>query len=189
VPSILAQLSSGMQDFLLVLIIFAFFSCGTSVQGAGSRLAFSFGRDGSLPASRWLSSVNRRFRTPVNALLSGAVIALMAMVIDRITIGFALVIGMLLFWLPALGTTGAADVNTIVKHRTEANRRDFEAAAHFSAGNRTTRSSRRCASGKPNHRTSVSTESRNIRRAASEGNACLRKYLARSTTRFVRRAA
>jgi amino acid transporter len=77
VPFILGQLSSGMQDFLLVLIIFAFFSCGTSVQGAGSRLAFSFGRDGALPASNWISRVNKRFRTPVNALLTGAVISLL----------------------------------------------------------------------------------------------------------------
>ena len=37
---ILGQLSTGMQDFLLILIIFAFFSCGSSVQGAGGRLAF-----------------------------------------------------------------------------------------------------------------------------------------------------
>src|SRR5439155_24531179 len=36
VPFILGQLSSGMQDFLLLLIVFAFFSCGSSVQGAGS---------------------------------------------------------------------------------------------------------------------------------------------------------
>ncbi|HXY85049.1 MAG TPA: amino acid permease [Gaiellaceae bacterium] len=77
VPFILGQLSSGMQDFLLVLIIFAFFSCGTSVQGAGSRLAFSFGRDGALPAASWISRINSRFRTPVNALLSGAVISLL----------------------------------------------------------------------------------------------------------------
>jgi amino acid transporter len=77
VPFILGQLSSGMQDFLLLLIIFAFFSCGTSVQGAGSRLAFSYGRDGALPASRWISQVNARFKTPVNALLSGAVISLL----------------------------------------------------------------------------------------------------------------
>ena len=77
VPAILGQLSSGMQDFLLLLIIFAFFSCGTSIQGAGSRLAFSFARDGALPASSWLSSVNKRFRTPVNALLVGAVISLL----------------------------------------------------------------------------------------------------------------
>ena len=77
VPGILGQLSSGMQDFLLVLIIFAFFSCGSSVQGAGSRLAFSYGRDGALPGSGWISRVNSRFRTPVNALLAGAVISLL----------------------------------------------------------------------------------------------------------------
>jgi amino acid transporter len=75
VPAILAQLSSGMQDFLLVLIIFAFFSCGTSIQGAGSRLAFSFGRDGALPGSGWISRVHPRFRTPVNALITGALVS------------------------------------------------------------------------------------------------------------------
>src|SRR5205823_14473307 len=72
VPFILGQLSTGLQDFLLLLIIFAFFSCGTSIQGAGSRLAFSYARDGALPASTWISRVNARFRTPVNALLGGA---------------------------------------------------------------------------------------------------------------------
>ena len=77
VPFILGQLSSGMQDFLLCLIIFAFFSCGTSIQGAGSRLAFSFARDGALPASGWISRVHHRFRTPVNALLMGAVITVL----------------------------------------------------------------------------------------------------------------
>ena len=76
VPAILGQLSSGMQDFLLILIIFAFYSCGSSVQGAGSRLAFSYGRDGALPGSGWISKVNARFKTPVNALLAGAVISL-----------------------------------------------------------------------------------------------------------------
>src|SRR4051794_2327600 len=77
VPFILGQLSEGMQDFLLCLIIFAFFSCGTSIQGAGSRLAFSFARDGALPASRWISKVHDRFKTPVNALLMGAVITIL----------------------------------------------------------------------------------------------------------------
>jgi amino acid transporter len=77
VPAILGQLSSGMQDFLLVLIIFAFFSCGSAVQGAGSRLAFSFGRDGALPGSGWLSKVHSKFRTPVNALLTGALVSVL----------------------------------------------------------------------------------------------------------------
>jgi amino acid transporter len=74
VPFILGQLSEGVQDFLLLLIIFAFFSCGTSVQGAGSRLAFSYARDGALPAAGWVSRVHERFRTPVNALLAGALV-------------------------------------------------------------------------------------------------------------------
>jgi amino acid transporter len=77
VPFILAQLPSGLQDFLLVLIIFAFFSCGTSIQGAGSRLMFSYSRDGALPASRWLSQVHPRFRTPVNSLLAGSVVTVL----------------------------------------------------------------------------------------------------------------
>src|SRR3954447_16405352 len=82
VPFILGQLSEGMQDFLLVLIIFAFFSCGTSIQGAGSRLAYSFARDGALPASNWVSRVHPRFKTPVNALIAGAAItALFALLV------------------------------------------------------------------------------------------------------------
>jgi amino acid transporter len=77
VPGILGQLSSGMQDFLLLLIIFAFFSCGSAIQGAGSRLAFSFGRDGALPGSAWLSKVHSRFRTPVNALIVGSIVSVL----------------------------------------------------------------------------------------------------------------
>ena len=74
VAFILGQLSTGVQDFLLLLIIFAFFSCGTSVQGAGSRLAFSYARDGALPGSGWMKKVHPRFGTPVNALLAGVVV-------------------------------------------------------------------------------------------------------------------
>ncbi len=77
VPFILGQLSEGLQDFTLCLIIFAFFSCGTSIQGAGSRLAFSYARDGALPASNWIARVHDRFRTPVNALLSGAFVTVL----------------------------------------------------------------------------------------------------------------
>src|SRR5205807_7003107 len=43
-----------------------------SIQGAGSRLAFSYARDGALPGSAWISRVHQRFKTPVNALLGGA---------------------------------------------------------------------------------------------------------------------
>src|SRR3954468_9664496 len=77
IPGILAQLPSWMQDILLLLVIFAFFSCGSSIQGAGSRLVFSYARDGGLPASGWLSRVHPRFKTPVNALIVGAVITVL----------------------------------------------------------------------------------------------------------------
>jgi amino acid transporter len=77
VPFILGGLSEGVQDFLLLLIIFAFFSCGTSVQGAGSRLAFSYARDGALPGASWISKVHNRFRTPVNALVAGACVTVL----------------------------------------------------------------------------------------------------------------
>jgi amino acid transporter len=77
VPFILGELPSGLQDFLLLMIIFAFFSCGTSIQGAGSRLAFSYARDGALPGASWISRVHARFGTPVNALLGGAVVTVL----------------------------------------------------------------------------------------------------------------
>ena len=37
--------NSGLTDFILLLVCFAFFSCGTAVQGAGARVAFSYARD------------------------------------------------------------------------------------------------------------------------------------------------
>jgi amino acid transporter len=74
IPYILGQLPSGLQETILGLIIVAFFSCGSSVQAAGSRLAFSYARDGALPGSKWISAVSERFRTPANALFAGALI-------------------------------------------------------------------------------------------------------------------
>src|SRR5262249_55259632 len=77
IPFILGELPSWLQDCLLLLIIFAFFSCGSSIQGAGSRLAFSYARDGALPGSSWISRVNQRFKTPVHALLMVAVVTVL----------------------------------------------------------------------------------------------------------------
>jgi amino acid transporter len=87
IPFILGQLPSWLQDILLLLIIFAFFSCGSSIQGAGSRLAFSYARDGALPGSGWVSRVNTRFKTPVNALLMGAVVTVLFVLLVYVTPG------------------------------------------------------------------------------------------------------
>jgi amino acid transporter len=64
------------------VIIFAFFSCGTSVQGAGSRLAFSYARDGALPGSRWIAEISPKFKTPVNALFGGALITVVFVALE-----------------------------------------------------------------------------------------------------------
>jgi amino acid transporter len=85
VPYILGyNLTAWIQDALLLVVIFAFFSCGTSVQGAGARLAFSFARDGAVPGSSVLRRVSRRFHTPVNALLLGAVVSVLATLLVNI---------------------------------------------------------------------------------------------------------
>ena len=77
IPYLLAQLPHWMQDVILALIIFAFFSCGSSVQGAGSRLAFSYARDGALPGSKWIATISERFKTPANALFGGALVTVL----------------------------------------------------------------------------------------------------------------
>src|ERR1700730_12737193 len=82
VPYILSQLPSWVQDVALLLLIFAFFSCGSSIQGAGSRLMFSYARDGALPAAKWISTVHSKFKTPVNALLSGAVVTALFVLLE-----------------------------------------------------------------------------------------------------------
>jgi amino acid transporter len=67
--------NSGLTDFILILICFAFFSCGTAVQGAGARLAFSYARDRAIPGSGVIRRVSHKRETPVAAILLGAIVA------------------------------------------------------------------------------------------------------------------
>ncbi|MDQ1616440.1 MAG: hypothetical protein QOJ60_2379 [Actinomycetota bacterium] len=87
VPYILStNISWGwLNDLLLLVVIFAFFSCGSSVQGAGARLAFSYSRDGAIPGSKFVSKVSPRFHTPVNAILIGAVVAVLFTLMVNLT--------------------------------------------------------------------------------------------------------
>ena len=62
---------------MLGLIVVAFFACGTAVQAAGSRLVFSFARDGALPGAKSMAAVSERFKTPANALFGGALITVL----------------------------------------------------------------------------------------------------------------
>ena len=74
IPYILAALPSGLQETMLGLIVVAFFACGTAVQAAGSRLVFSYARDGALPGAKSMAAVSERFKTPANALFGGALV-------------------------------------------------------------------------------------------------------------------
>ena len=74
IPLLLAALPSWLQDFFLVMVVIAFFSCGTAVQGAGARVAFALARDGALPASSTLKKVSVRYKTPRNAIIVGTVV-------------------------------------------------------------------------------------------------------------------
>lgn len=74
INSLFATLPAWIQDFFLVMVIVAFFSCGTAVQGAGARVAFALARDGALPCSTWIERISERHRTPVNAILIGTIV-------------------------------------------------------------------------------------------------------------------
>jgi len=77
--------SSILRDILLLAVVFAFFSCGSSIQGASARMLFSYARDGATPASKTLSKVSPRFQTPVNALVLGALIPLAFTLLVNVT--------------------------------------------------------------------------------------------------------
>ena len=77
--------SSFLRDILLLAVIFAFFSCGSSIQGASARMLFSYARDGATPAASMISKVSPRFHTPVNALLVGALIPLAFTLLVNVT--------------------------------------------------------------------------------------------------------
>ena len=82
-----------IQDLALFVVCFAFFSCGLAIQAAAARLIYSYSRDGALPASRSLSRVSPRFRTPVNALLVAAIIPVLFAALARFTPSTPIVIG------------------------------------------------------------------------------------------------
>lgn len=77
--------SVAIQDLVLFVVCFAFFSCGLAIQAAAARVIYSYSRDRALPAAATLSRVSSRFRTPVNALIVAAVIPALFALLARIT--------------------------------------------------------------------------------------------------------
>jgi amino acid transporter len=78
IPSILqSTLGTAGSKVFLVITVTAFVSCVLSLQAAGSRLLYAFGRDRMLPGSRWLARLSERHAVPTNALIVVSVVPML----------------------------------------------------------------------------------------------------------------
>ncbi|KTQ98039.1 amino acid permease [Aureimonas ureilytica] len=71
------QVPALWRDILYAAIFVAQFLCGMATVTSVSRMIFAFSRDGGLPASKTLAAVHPRFRTPVPAIWTGAVLSVL----------------------------------------------------------------------------------------------------------------
>ncbi len=99
IPLILASLPSWLQDFFLVMVIIAFFSCGTAVMGAGSRVTFALARDGAVPGANVLRRVTATHKTPRNAIIVATVVPFLFLLL--VLINPAKPVHVLWFYYPA----------------------------------------------------------------------------------------
>ncbi|RZS46709.1 amino acid permease [Sphaerotilus mobilis] len=72
-----AVLPAGLKTVLYVLILVCQLLCGLATVTSASRMIFAFARDGGLPASAQLKRIHPRFRTPVAAIWTAAIISLL----------------------------------------------------------------------------------------------------------------
>jgi len=61
--------------FAIIIVIGAQFFCGMASVTTNSRMIYAFSRDGAVPGSKWWHSINKRTRTPTNAIWLAAVLA------------------------------------------------------------------------------------------------------------------
>ena len=69
------MLPAGLKFVLFVGIAISQYLCGLATVTSVSRMIFAFARDGGLPASASLRKVSPTFRTPVAAIWTGAILA------------------------------------------------------------------------------------------------------------------
>jgi amino acid transporter len=84
INTVLGTLPGWLQDFFLVMVIIAFFSCGTAVQGAGARVAYALARDGAIPFSSRIRKISQRYHTPANAILVGTIVPFLFLLLGLI---------------------------------------------------------------------------------------------------------
>lgn len=73
-----AVLPGWLVQLLYLFILIAQFLCGLATVTSTSRMLFAFNRDGGLPVvSKWVAGVSVRFRTPVAAIWTGAILEIL----------------------------------------------------------------------------------------------------------------
>lgn len=73
--TIRAIMPNWLVTLLFLFIFIAQFLCGLATVTSASRMIYAFSRDGGLPLiSKWVSSVSPKFRTPVAAIWTAAVL-------------------------------------------------------------------------------------------------------------------
>lgn len=87
----------AIRDLILLVVTYGFFSCGTAVQAAATRVTFSYARDGALPGSQVLRKVSTRFGTPTNAVLVAAILPALFSLLTRFTPGQPIQIGFITY--------------------------------------------------------------------------------------------
>ena len=96
-----AVMPGWLAKLLFLFILIAQFLCGLATVTSASRMIFAFTRDGGLPlVSKWVSSVSPRFRTPVAAIWTGAVLEF------------------LFVWMAQTVSVGGTNIYTIVVNAT-----------------------------------------------------------------------
>jgi amino acid transporter len=71
------QVSSGVKEFVYLVVFVAQLLCGLATVTSASRMIFAFARDGGLPGSKSLSKVSPTYRTPVAAIWTAATLAVL----------------------------------------------------------------------------------------------------------------
>ncbi|BBE72422.1 amino acid permease [Oharaeibacter diazotrophicus] len=72
-----AQVNPTLKQVLYLAIFVSQFLCGLATVTSVSRMIFAFARDGGLPASKALSTVSPKHRTPVTAIWTGAILSVL----------------------------------------------------------------------------------------------------------------
>ncbi|MGV1857525.1 amino acid permease, partial [Rhizobium rhizogenes] len=72
-----AQVNPIIKDILYFLIFISQWLCGLATVTSVSRMIFAFSRDGGLPASKALSKVSPKYRTPVSAIWAGSILSVL----------------------------------------------------------------------------------------------------------------